>query len=651
MQALVDSSRPAELARRPPPECGFTLLSRVELADGGETWELIVCREVGDHHCHPRAQRVVEFFRDTLVHTKGRYARRRFLLEHWQEVDIIRPLFGTVVWSEEVCAYVRQYRLAWIEVARKNGKSELAAGIVLYLLTADGEESAEIYGAAKTTKQAGKVGEVVDRMRKLIPELNGDARNPLTGELGIVRYNRNKRRHYVELTNSYYEIIAADADNELGGNPHGTVVDEVLAQASPDLWNALRTAEGTRDQALMVGLTTAGNDPDSFAAVEHGEMLKIAEDPSRAPHIFVYIRGLPRTVKELGELYERHPGHPDLPVSIDPFDEANWKWPNPALDSFLSRQSIRDQALEARNNPAKENAFRQFKCNQWVSQVTRWMQLHVWGQQGNIQIVDEERLVGRPCYAGLDLSSTTDLTAWVLLFPPRTEGDAFEVLWRFWTPEVMVAYFDEYLGDRASVWCREGLLYATEGDWVDYAGDPTTGMSTSALTGLTVPSVQKQIELDAGRFAIQRVGYDTREASATAQFMLTLGLDIEPVRQGFWLSEPLKEIMRLAQAGRLCHGAHPVAQWNVDSAEVKQDDDEHLKLVKPNRKKSGKRVDGIAALADAVAVMLKPADEKPQGSNLDAWKRATTWTCGCGTLNSQMIEVCGRCGRTQYAAG
>lgn len=545
----TEAAKRTSSRRKRPPVCGFTFR--------GDT-----CSKRGPHRCKPREDKVVRFFAEVLVHTKGRWARKPFVLEEWQEHDIIRPLFGTVVWSPEWNCYARQYRIAWIELGRKNGKSELDAGIVWYLLVADGEEAAEIYGGAKDTKQAGKVAEVVERMRQLSPVLRERC-----------EYNKSRRRVYDEKTASYYEVITSDAVGELGHNPHGVVIDEVLAQADGRFWAAMRTAMGARVQPLMLGSTTAGDDPSGFCAKEHEEMERVAADPARAPHVFVYMRNTPK--------------------DADPWDETNWVHANPALGSFLSIQALRDEALEARNDPTKENEFRQYRLNQWVSQVTRWMPLHRW--DANAGMVTEESLLGRPCYAGLDLASTTDLAAWVLLFPPDDDDGTFDVRWRFWTPEAQIPFFDKHTGGKASVWVREGLLHATEGDWIDYFG-----------------AIHPAIQRDAGDFRIQWVGYDQKEATATAQFMENdVGLNISPVYQGFGLSSALKEIMRLTKAGRLAHGGHPVARWNADSAEVKRDDQDRLKLVKPARDNSGKRIDGIAALANAVNVFTALSDSGP----------------------------------------
>lgn len=524
----------------------------------GYRFRQVTCTAKGAHHCKPRADRVVAFFSGLLVHTKGRWARRAFTLEDWQEHEIIRPLFGEVVWSTDWRCYVRRYRIAYIILARKNGKSEIVAGIALYMLIGDDEEAAEVYGAARDTKQARKVWEPAERMRTLSPELRA--------RLGV---NKNEKRIFDLKTGSYYEIIASDAAGELGSNPHCTVIDEVLSQRDGELFNAMRTAMGTRTQPLMVLISTETNDPSGFGAHQIDEAERVQATPSSMPHVFSYVR--------------------KTPMDADPWDEKNWYHANPALGSFLSLQSLREEAMEAKADPSKENSFRQFRLNQRQQQVTRWMPLHLWDATAGI--VDESALHGRSAFPGLDLASTTDLAAWSLLLPGDGPDDPLTVLWRFWTPEAQVPFLDRHTGGMASVWVKQGLLKATPGDWIDYA------------------DIHAQIEADKRDFRIVKVGYDPKEATATAQFMQSLDLDIYPVFQGFALSGSLKEMMRLVKAGRLLHGGHPVARWNADSVEVKRDDQDRIKVVKPERGASGKRIDGIAALANSIKVWQEWVEE------------------------------------------
>lgn len=558
--------RPKE---RTGPVCGFTGV------DGK------VCEKKGAHYCEPRADNVVGFCRVVLRHTAGPYARRPFILEPWQEWEIIRPLFGEVVWSKEWKRYVRRYRIAYIVMARKNGKSALAAAIVLYLLVGDGEEAAEVYGAAKNTRQAGKVYQPVKRMVQLSPALKGR-----------LKENKASRRIFDESRGSFYEVIPADALGELGHNPHGFVLDEVLSQPDGDLWDAMRTALGARAQALMVAITTETNQPESFGADLIDEAERVQEDPARAPHVFSWCR--------------------KTPAGADPLVQKNWFHANPALGRFKSLDEMKKMALDAKNDPARMAAFLQLQLNIRQTVVTRWMNLTLW--RAGAAPVDLASLKGRTCFAGLDLASTTDLAAWVLRFPAEN-GKPAAVLWRFWTPEAQLKHLDRSTGGKVSLWVAGGLLTATEGDWIDYTGDPVTGISGTGL------AIHPQIDADRKLYRIVKVGYDQAQATATAQFMQGLGLDIAPVTQGYGVSEALKEIQRLvhhdaaaAKAGEpllLGHGGHPVADWNIDSAEVRRDAGERIKLDKPLRDKTGARIDGIAALANAITVELTAGAPKP----------------------------------------
>lgn len=539
------------MASPTPPECQYTL-------DG------VTCRERGEHLCEPRATRVRAFFREILVHTKGRWSRRPFELEDWQWEDIVRPVFGTVKWDGEEDRYVRRYRIVWIEVARKNGKSELMAAIALYLLVADDEEGAEIYGCAKDRDQAGKVYEVALRMVLLSPVLSAR-----------LKVNKQQKRIIDERTGSYYEVVAADADGNLGHNPHGVVFDEVLTQPNADLWEAMKTGMGTRSQPLMVAATTAGNDPASFAKSEHDEMVRVLEDPARAPHVFPYLRNVPR--------------------DADPWDEANWVLGNPALDSFKKRESMRQEAMEARENPRKENSFRQFQLNQWVQQATRYIQLDEWDANRREVAPNPDwlvpRLEGRPCWAGLDLSAKMDLSAWSLLFEDGT------ILWRFWVPESVVPILDKHTDHRFGQWVREGWVTATEGDVIDYA------------------RIYDDIEADCGRFVVTSCFYDkwsgepVRQALAERAYLEMYESSTTYER----MTQPMKELLRALRAQELNHAGNPVARWQADCLEAKSptDDPERVRPVKPDRQKTGKRIDGMVALLLALDGRLTNADTLP----------------------------------------
>lgn len=540
----------------------------------GYTFDGESCQRRGAHHCEPRANKVVSFFAELLVHTKGPWARRAFVLADWQEQEIIRPLFGEVAWSVQWKCYVRRYRVAYIILARKNGKSELAAGILLYLLVGDDEEAAEIYGAAKDTKQARKVWQPAERMRTLSPLLSK--------RLGV---NKNEKRIFDERTASFYEIITADATGELGHNPHGFVLDEVLSQRDGSLWEAMLTAQGARLQPLFLAATTETNDPFSFGAELIDEAERIQAEPERAPHIFSYCRKLPRTEDELERLQQAHPDHPDLPVSTDPLDERNWKWPNPALDVFLSREDFRRAALEVKNEPAKRNGFCQFRTNQRMQQTTRFIALDAWDACIGERLPEPEwivpKLKGQRCFAGLDLSSKLDMTAWCLLF------DNNWAWWRFWLPEDQAKFLDGHTGGQVSQWAEKGWITLTEGDVIDY------------------DRVYADIELDHQRFAIADITYDPWSGEPVRQEIdKRTGLTMLPLKQTYdGMTAPMNEFRRLLkEPDAFFHGGNPVARWHADSVEAKSpsDDPDRFRPAKPDRMKTGKRIDGMPTLFMAI---------------------------------------------------
>ncbi|WP_440901639.1 terminase large subunit [Actinosynnema sp.] len=406
----------------------------------GRTFDGRTCRKRGEHLCVPRADHAQAFAEEICVHTKDRWARRPFILAPWQRDEVVRPLFGEVRWDDEAGCYVRRFRIAWIELARKNGKSELLAFVALYLLVGDSVESAEVYGCARDTDQARLVFNVAARMVRLSPVLSR--------RLRVIEHSA---RIVDERTNSVYVVVPSDALGNLGSNPSCVIFDEVLTQPNGDFWNAMRTGMGTRLEPLLIAATTAGNDPASFAKAEHDECVKIAENPARAPHRFVYLR--------------------NLPEDADPWDEANWHLSNPALGDFLSLAALREEALEARNDPARENVFRQFRLNQWVSQSSRWMPMHLYTAcTGSTRENPEDlrrELAGRVAWGGLDLAARLDLTAWCLIVPDGIDGHP-SALWRFWLPEAGVQFLDERTEGRVSRWAAAGWITVTEGEVIDY---------------------------------------------------------------------------------------------------------------------------------------------------------------------------------------
>jgi phage terminase large subunit-like protein len=506
------------------------------------------CPLAGPHICQPRARRVLDVFRLLLVHTKGRWARLAFQLAAWQRQEIIVPLFGFVEWSGEAQRWVRVYWLAWLEVARKNGKSELLAGIALVLLCADDEEGAEVYGCARDRDQARKVYDVAERMVDLSPVLSR--------RLKVYRQNK---RIVDERTGSYYEIVAADAPGNLGHNPHGVLFDEVLTQPSRELWDAFWTGWGTRDQALMVAATTAGEDPVGLCATEHDFSERVLANPALDRHRLVFMR--------------------NVPVDADWTDPKVWKHANPALGSFLSLRVLRAECKAAVAAPEKQRAFRQYRCNTWgLGSVSRWVPLEAWDATAGLVV--PEQLHGRRGYGGLDLASTTDLAAWCLTFPDGAEPEGYDALWRFWAPEARRGDLDARTGGQASVWARQGFLTFTPGDVIDYH------------------AIEAAIDADARAYDVAEIAFDPWGMTQLSQDLAEAGMTVVDMRQGFGsMSPPTREWEVLIRQGRYRHGGNPVMRWMFDNVRMRSDHDGNVKI---DRGRSADKVDGCVAAVMAL---------------------------------------------------
>jgi phage terminase large subunit-like protein len=506
----------------------------------GRVFDDVTCSRRGEHHCVPRAEHAMSFFRELLVHTKGVWARQAFIPAAWEEAEIIRPLFGTVYYEPIWARYVRRYRELYLSTGRKNGKTELLGGLVLYLLVADDEEAAEIYGLALDKDQAALAYNAAARMVTLSPVL--------AARLGVAA---GARRIYDEQTASYFVVAAGDALGALGTAPHGAYIDELLAQPDRDLYDALRTGFGTRAQPLMILVTTADNNPGGFAASEREWSERVLADPSLDPSRLVVIHA--------------------APVGADWTQEATWKLANPALGDYLDPRILRDECTKAQANPAAERAFRQYRLNQQSQRAGRAVDLRRWDEAPDA--ASAEQLAGRECYAGLDLASTIDLASYVLDFPDGAGGH--DVLWRVFAPRDRLADLDRRTGGKASAWEAAGLLTVTDGDVIDY------------------DAITVALRDDAEAFDLREVAFDRWGATQLSSDLIEEGFPLIQTGQGFaTMSGPTKELLRLIADRRYRHGANPVARWQADNLITRTDPAGN---VKPDKARSADKIDAIVA--------------------------------------------------------
>ena len=498
-------------------------------------------------------------FIENLCHTKGTWAGKPFELIDWQE-QIIRDLFGTL----KPNGY-RQFNTAYIEIPKKQGKSELAAAVALLLTCGDGEERAEVYGCAADRQQAAIVFDVAADMVRMCPALSKR-----------VKILASQKRLIYTPTNSFYQVLSAEAYSKHGFNIHGVVFDELHTQPNRKLFDVMTKGSGdARMQPLYFLITTAGTDTHSICYETHQKAKDIIEGRKIDPTFYPVIYGADE--------------------SDDWTDPKVWKKANPSLDITVGIDKVKAACESAKQNPGEENAFRQLRLNQWVKQAVRWMPMEKWDNCAFA--VDENELEGRVCYGGLDLSSTTDITAFVLVFPPSLGGaasvprlgdgfatsccppldedDKYIILPYFWIPEDNLTLRVNRDHVPYDVWERQGYLQTTEGNVVHYG------------------FIEQFIERLGERFNIREIAFDRWGAVQMVQNLEGMGFTVVPFGQGFKdMSPPTKELMKLVLEQKIAHGGHPVLRWNMDNIYIRTDPAGNIKA---DKEKSTEKIDGAIA--------------------------------------------------------
>ena len=495
-----------------------------------------------------KAQRVVRFI-EALRHTKGEFHGQPFHLLPWQE-KIIRDVFGTVRDDDPT---MRQYTTAYIEIPKKNGKSELGAAIALNMLINDDEWKAEVYSCASDRQQAAIVFDVAVDMVRQSPAL-----------MKRVKIIPSTRRMIYQPTGSIYQVLSSEVATKHGLNVSACIFDELHTQPTRALYDVMTQGSGdARKQPLWFLLTTAGTDRNSICWEVHQKALDILEGRKIDPRFYPVLFG--------------------LPDEADWTSEENWYRANPSLDHTITIDKVRDAFRKAQETPADENQFRQLRLNQWVKQSVRWMPMDKWDECGGV--VDPYALEGRACYAGLDLSSTSDLTALVLVFPPTSEDEPYIALPFFWLPEETLSLRVRRDHVPYDQWAKRGYIQTTEGNVVHYA------------------FIERFICELGERYDIREIAHDRWNATMMVQTLEDDGFTMVPFGQGFKdMSPPTKELMRIVLEHKLCHGGHPVLRWNMDNAFVRTDPAGNLKL---DKEKSTEKVDGAVALVMALDRAMK----------------------------------------------
>jgi len=500
-----------------------------------------------------RAARAVRFF-ENLRHTKGRFFGQPFKLLDWQ-APIVRDVYGTLKPGG-----LRQYKYIWVEVPKKNGKSELVAGTALYHTFADGERNGEVYGCAAEKKQAGIVFDVAVDMIDQSPALKKRAKLTLS-----------QKKITDKVSGTFYQVVSAEAYSKHGLNPSAVIFDEIHAQPSRDLWDVMTFGAGdARAQPIWWLITTAGDDPDrvSIGWEQHEYASRILAgdivDPTWYPVIYSY-------------------------DGDDIYNEANWKAANPSLGETITLESVQEAAAKAKVKPADERLFRWLRLNQWITtKLTAWLPLDLFDKaEGKWELAE---LLGQECFMGLDLSTTTDLSGLCLVFPPQGEHRDWRVIWEGWIPEVGMK--ERILKDHVPYdqWAAHGWVTPTKGDWIDY------------------DTIEARIKELAGLFRVQEVAYDPAFAVGLVQHLMKANLECVPIKQHYdVLTDPMNEIGVKLGNGRMTHERNQAARWCFGNTSVAKNGNAQIKYVKESRGRgvvATKRIDLLAAWVIAMVRAL-----------------------------------------------
>jgi phage terminase large subunit-like protein len=486
-----------------------------------------------------------------LTHTKGPFAGQPFRLRPWQEKKIIRPLFKIDRRTGK-----RQHRMCLLMMPRKNGKTELLAALAIDGLLFDGEIGAEVYSAAADKDQAALAFNVAAQMIRNDPEL-----------LARCDILDSQKRIVDHKTGSFYRAISAEAYSKHGFNASRVLYDELHAAPNRELWDVLTSSTGARAQPLTIAISTAGYDRHSILYELYAHAKNVAKTPALDPAF-------------LPILFE-------APDDADWTDEQVWRRANPALGDFRSLEEMRAACARAKEIPAQEQAFRRLYLNQWTEQASRWIGLDAWDR---CQVpIARATLRGRRCFIGLDLSTTTDLTAAVAVFP---DGDRFDVLPHFFVPADRIAIRSTRDRVPYTEWARAALLTATPGPVVDY----------DYIRRLLLEWDQE--------FDVQVVAYDPWNATDVISRLEKVdGFTCAKVRQGFAsLSAPSKLLEKAIVGQQLRHDGHPILRWNIGNMSVESD---AAGNIKPSKDLSTERIDGGYALIMAIDAMSRHGHDAP----------------------------------------
>lgn len=487
-------------------------------------------------------------FVENLKHATGKWAGVPFKLFKWQ-YDIVSDVYGTMKKNN-----YRQYEYMYLEIPKKNGKTELAAALGLYHTYADGEINGEVYGCASEKGQASIAFDVAVDMVDQSPALKK-----------ITKYTSSKKLLKNTKTNTFYKVLSAEAYSKHGYKPSAVIFDELHAQPNRDLWDVMTFGAGDiRDQPIWIIITTAGDDPDrkSIGWEIHDKAVRIIDGDLTDKRWYCKIYG----AKEDDDIW----------------DEKVWYKVNPSLGCTIDIEKVRAAAESAKQNEAEEKLFRWLRLNQWVSLKTlSWLPLTIWDSTTK----ELPQLVGMKCYGGLDLSSTIDLTAFTLLFPPQIGLEYWYCIFYCWLPTENMKERVRKNGIPYDSWSRQKYLTLTPGNVVDYN------------------YVESIITTASQQYEIVMIGSDPWNSRMLTTNLKNKAIEVTEVPQNMGgMSPAMKHIEKLFRSKQLFHEKNPVARWCFGNVVIAVDGNENIK---PMKNKSYEKIDITVSMINAMAVAME----------------------------------------------
>lgn len=509
------------------------------------------------------AQDAINFFPKFLLFYEGEFDGKPFKLSPHQAF-IVGSVFG---WKTK--DGFRRFRIAYVEEAKGDGKSPLAAGIGLLGLVADNEPGAEIYAAATMREQAG----ILFRDAKAFVEGSPSLRKKLNVGVSSIDYAEK---------NSFFRPVSSEHRGLDGKRPHIALIDEIHEHPNGMVVDKMRAGTKGRRQALIFEITNAGYDRHSICYQHHEYTEKILSGILENDSWFGFMTGLDVCEKCTAE--GKTIPQDGCPDCDDWRDEKVWIKATPNLGVTIKEKYLREQVDEAIGMPSKENIVKRLNFCIWTESITKWLPTDKWNACADA--VDAMSLYGRTCYAGLDLSSNSDLTALVLVFPPVKEGGKYDVLCRFFLPEDNMT--ERVHRDKVpyDVWVRQEFITTTPGTLIDYA------------------FILHQIKQDMTDYRIAELAFDRWGSQKITTELQDMGFTLEGDKtliqfgQGFAsMSAPTKEVEKMVIGKELAHGGNPVLSWMISNVAIKEDPAGNKK---PDKEKSIERIDGAVALIMAI---------------------------------------------------